>query len=260
MAAKDVFEFGNELLRSKDLDPTYVILYEVKWSRDVLKRWLTAYWFFYDVGTASWITSQDGFYGAVRSCLKHAPRGAERRHFRGDAAAKAVDQWERRWPEPTRAIDSWSAETFEEYAAMAKAEAHVGDWIVYKMADMTERVLARPLKFPNDMTGWYSEPKAGAMLVARELGASSANEAVQELLRYRWETYAPPRFDRPVGIQEVETICCKFKAYRAGRYEAGTDWKAIRNSLRRTKSARGDELSVLAEKFGGASDRQRSWL
>lgn len=235
-------EFGNALIETGDLDPVYVLLHRTQWPAVTLKRWLIAYWWYYDMGTASWIASQDNFYAAAQAMLKGGSRGSERRHFRGAAAEKAISAWAAKWPEPESAIDSWPDGTFAEFAAAARKEAQVGPWIVYKMADMTERVLGRPLQFPQDMTGWYSEPRAGAAIVAQEWGLPSAQAAVEALLKADWRADAPPRCDRPIGVQEVETICCKYKSHKAGRYQIGKDSNEVIHSLRRLGSPLGMDL------------------
>ncbi|GAG15566.1 unnamed protein product, partial [marine sediment metagenome] len=53
-------DFGQGLLHSNDLDPVYVALYGLinnhRWDKDQLKRWLVAYWCFYNCGFASYIS------------------------------------------------------------------------------------------------------------------------------------------------------------------------------------------------------------
>jgi hypothetical protein len=42
---------------------------------------------------------------------------------------------------------------------------------------------------------------------------------------------APPRHDRPVGVQEVETCLCKYKSYVNGHYPIGKDSRELRHAL-----------------------------
>ena len=42
---------------------------------------------------------------------------------------------------------------------------------------------------------------------------------------------APPFYDRPVNIQEVETVLCKFKAHYKHHYPMGNDSYHIRQAL-----------------------------
>lgn len=44
---------------------------------------------------------------------------------------------------------------------------------------------------------------------------------------------APPRFDRPLNVQEAETVLCKWKSYSGGHYEIGEDVAACREGLSR---------------------------
>jgi len=42
---------------------------------------------------------------------------------------------------------------------------------------------------------------------------------------------APPWFDRPLNIQEAETILCKYKSHTHGHYPVGKDVAAVKKAL-----------------------------
>jgi hypothetical protein len=42
---------------------------------------------------------------------------------------------------------------------------------------------------------------------------------------------APPRFERRINIQEIETILCKWKSHINGHYFVGKDIQEIRHGL-----------------------------
>src|SRR5262245_42889310 len=90
------YEFGRQLILTKDLDPVYVLLHHSKLGTTfpaMLHRWLMAYWCFYHVGTASWITYEGmGYWERMEQAAssKNYPRSPERRHFRGQNAIKSV--------------------------------------------------------------------------------------------------------------------------------------------------------------------------
>ena len=52
-----VYDFGAQLLETKDLDPVYVMLHEADLGKPTLYRWLIAYWAFYHCGTAAWASN-----------------------------------------------------------------------------------------------------------------------------------------------------------------------------------------------------------
>ncbi len=97
--------FGHTLFRSQDLDPVYLAAPQA--VRDgQLHRWLVSYCLFYHCGAACFLSEQEDFWRALMIAAKNEtptpfggrwPRGAERRHFRGGAAVKAVAVLQQRY-------------------------------------------------------------------------------------------------------------------------------------------------------------------
>jgi hypothetical protein len=139
---------------------------------------------------------------------------------------------------------------------MAEAQRNVGfgPWISFKIADMLERVKEIPITFNNGVAFMFDEPAKAADLVWEQTVARVANlepdltaiadgakkrltptnfhNIVVELLEEEFASYrAPPRGDRPINIQEIETVLCKYKAHINGHYEVGKDIKEIRHGL-----------------------------
>src|SRR5690606_6511443 len=87
-----LIEFGYDLVQTGDLDPVYIVLYNSDLSVEELRRWLLAYWCFYDMGTASWINSSRFYWTRMEHAARSKvyPRGKERRHFRGNSAIKSI--------------------------------------------------------------------------------------------------------------------------------------------------------------------------
>ena len=56
-------------------------------------------------------------------------------------------------------------------------------------------------------------------------------EVVAELTEHYQGCLAPPQEDRPVGLQEVETILCKWKSHMNGHYPVGLDNEEIREGV-----------------------------
>lgn len=184
------------------------------------------------------------------------PRASERRHFRGDQAILAVKALELASNEHRRAgrendpegLFNWlvgagtRTQTFTQVRDRALSLRGFGPWIAFKVADMTERVVGIPVDFSDCGFGVYDDPRKGAALAAlvedgydlaqydiKELLATTeiTDQGVQKMMDlWAWKLRkfkAPPRADRKVGVQEIETIFCKYKSHAKGHYEPGKD-------------------------------------
>src|SRR6476619_5741856 len=95
-----ILEFGDQLIQTWDSDPVYIAMVGAKIPKPQLARALFAYWYFYHLGFAAWVSEQDDYWGALKVAALNTtespvggrwPRGAERRHFRGQACITALD-------------------------------------------------------------------------------------------------------------------------------------------------------------------------
>lgn len=244
-----MFDFGRELLRTKDLDPVYVVLWKAQLDPALLRRWLLAYWCFYHVGTASWIaTGGVDYWPRMRTAAgsKDYPRSSERRHFRGGNARKSVEFLEKTDIEglfrPIWLVGSFGPNhptTAARIMEIVQQWVGFGPWIAFKVADMLERLALCPVQF-DKVTAMYEAPTAGAVLMWQTLrpnGVMTVSRArdwsVSTLLQELDGELAPPRYERGINIQEVETILCKWKSYMVGHYEVGEDIHACRQGLLR---------------------------
>lgn len=244
----DLLEFGDLLLETRDLDPLYVGLCEARMDPHQLYRWMLAYWCFYHVGAASYISQHKG--GAYWDYMVEAaanatspriyrlpgdrwPRAAERRHFRGPKCVEAVKRLAARFPKPELAVESLLLPTQAEVMREARTWYLFGRWIGFKMFDMLERVAGERIACEPNIGLLYDEPRAGLELWAEKLGgeARHAEKLYEELLARYAQQAAPPIYDRPCGPQEVETILCKWKSYMGGHYWVGKDIKEHREAL-----------------------------
>jgi hypothetical protein len=242
-----VEEFGAELLRTNDLDPVYVILYKANMDHFQLACWLLAYWWFYHSGVASVLASSKCgavFYEkAAAMAGNSAPRGTERRHFRGTACLDCIEWFSRRFPHPIELLELLEkARTFRRVRRIVSCFPMFGPWIAFKIADMLERVWGAAISFDGkDVLSFYDEPREAARVVASLNGIEESEVPAYLEMRLR-PLAAPPGEDRPVGIQEVETILCKWKAHIHGNYPLGKDTKEVRQHLLQVPSTIGDRL------------------
>lgn len=267
-------EFGAELLRTDDLDPIYVALRKVKWPPNQIHRWLLAYWCFYSAGLACYASESVAFWTTMMDAAKNEsasplggrwPRGAERRHFRGAAAVDAVADLMAvygRSPEDFVTDIVSRAPDFARIRAHVQAHQGFGPWISFKIADMLERCLDVPVCFDRAAVFMYRDPVKAAQMFyncchqkpiedeypKERIMADIVPWTVERLTREFASFTAPPIHDRPVGLQEIETILCKWKSHVHGHYPIGKDTHEIRLSLMawsETSRAARDFLGVM---------------
>jgi hypothetical protein len=251
-----VFEFGRQLLRTMDLDPVYVLLWDANMQHEKLCDWLIAYLCFYHCGTACWIvghgpSSKDGYWNALLAAAstKEHPRSSERRHFRGEQAIKAVQELRSRrltcyqlvtqltGRKPTQALSSLDTPSLAEVVSRVKELRGFGDWVAFKVADILERLALCSVQFkPTDVFHMYEAPRKGAEAMVERHGPARGNYylwAYNQLIRHLGHLQAPPRFERTINIQEIETILCKWKSHLNGHYEVGKDINEIHHGLQK---------------------------
>ena len=76
-------------------------------------------------------------------------------------------------------------------------------------------------------------------------------EAIHVVVKYLTEQFAdleaPPYYDRPIGLQEVETVLCKWKSHLNGHYPLYNDIDDINEGLEPWRA-----ISETADKFANA--------
>lgn len=256
----DIYDFGKQLLDTLDLDPVYVAIYYADLPSQRLSKWLVAYWCFYHCGTASWITDQPNFFVAMEQAAasKDWSRGSERRHFRGEQARKAVADMQRHYRNPDTIIQMICGELNEQYtlhqvAEKTKTLRGFGDWIAFKVADMIERLGLCDVRFrPSDVFQMFESPRLGAELMYSTYGGSGSpyEWAISSLSSRLSKHKAPPRFERTINIQELETILCKWKSHMNGHYEVGKDILEVREGLHKYPNSKTAKEILLGMKRG----------
>jgi len=230
--------FGRQLLETGDLDPIYTILWKAELHPNQLRRWLLAYWWFYHAGVSSHLSACKGnqFYReAAHLASKTATRrGTERRHFRGQKCLDCISWFQRHYPAPESAVHS-----LERSWKISKLVKHLsaswplfGPWMGFKVGDMLERLALAPVEFPAESLSMYSTPVKGAKLACKLYDWDmSTEEVVTHLISVYHRYKAPPRYERPVNAQEIETILCKWKSHKGGHYPLMKDTHEIKEGL-----------------------------
>lgn len=286
-----VVEFGRRTIEAGDLDPIYNALVALQLDSKTLNRWLLAYWCLYHAGVSSFLAEQPtsaAFWTHLQAAaMNHEqipapiggrwPRGHERRHWRGANAIKSYTALAERYRDEPEAMATYCATgdlhgqlsfaTNETFASVTKrAQEHVafGPWIGFKVADMAERVMGVPVQFGLEEVFLFDSPREAALLLWKQRNPDQAEveagpretqarvwSTVQHLLGEFDDLEAPPLGDRPIGVQEVETVLCKWKSHLSGHYPLNNDVREIRAGL-----APWAERSPLARRFLDAMPKE----
>lgn len=199
------------------------------------------------------------------------PRGKERRHWRGRNAARSWDDLRTKYAESpllmtghlhelaraTPTIGQMGsldkvAVPFKKVADFIKTHDCFGPWIAFKIADMCEQVMDIPVDFREAEVFMFETPKDAARLLFLNKSHNLDTEAGLRLLKegkvrikdeeqvihrvVAWltsvfKTYPAPNNKRGVGLQEVETILCKWKSHCSGHYPLYNDIGEVTEQL-----------------------------
>lgn len=240
----------------------YVVLWGAGLPQDKLCDFLMAYFCFYHLGTASWVVAHGpsttvGYWRAMLAAASTSehPRSSERRHFRGQAAIKAVESLMNSCSEARMSCQdvlgriAWGTTPagvlahaqgkpgpmLVDVVTRVKELRNFGDWIAFKVADILERLAIAPVQFsPVDVLNMYEAPRKGAEAMAERHGPAKGNIyfwAYNQLIRRLGHLMAPPRYERRINIQEIETILCKWKSHLNGHYTIGKDIAEVKHAL-----------------------------
>jgi hypothetical protein len=253
-------EFGKHLIQSGDLDPVYIMLQKAELDGATKARWCLAYWCLYNAGAASFIAACEGagFWAQLRHAAQnefHAPtgpgdrwpRGKERRHWRGKQAVQSWENLHRLYePSPEAFVSLLKARAPEYISVQNFVESHrgFGPWMSFKIADMLEQVFGVHVDFTQASVFMFKDPKEAALRywrraqglpdTAKPREPEAAIKAVVDyLLKHFGEEHGflCPNKSRIVGLQEIETILCKWKSHENGHYPLYNDIGELRHGL-----------------------------
>lgn len=252
-------DFGSQLLTTGDLDPVYIALCSVDWSRGKIARWLVAYWCFYHCGAASFISEHKGgrFWDWMQLAAENTtptpllgdgstrwPRAKERRHFRGMQAINAVRELRENYPTPEYMVKNilTQGNNFSDVSKFVRTHRGFGPWIAFKVCDMMERIFSQQIDFSEAEVFMFKDPTEAALMQFRiwnnlveDTPITNKQETIHIVVEYLKTIFsnrtAPPHNDRPVGLQEIETILCKWKSHHRGHYPLYNDIDEITSGL-----------------------------
>ncbi len=253
-------EFGRHLISSGDLDPVYIALRNLSktgWGDRQVCRFLVSYWCWYHCGVASYMSELEDpalFWMAMADAAKNIqapysherwPRGSERRHARGAQAEGMVTNLRTLHPscpeemvndlmQPSQKVMKSAKLPFKVVADRVQQYRLFGPWMAFKVADMIDRVLEVPVDFDHAAVFMFKDPVKAAHMVWRErhnfpdtARPRDEEHMLRAVVGWLEETFsdllAPPAFDRKIGLQEVETVLCKWKSHQNGHYPLYND-------------------------------------
>ena len=219
---------------SGDSDPVYWAV--VGAAREFGHGWATRFCVgmlaYYHTGTAAQAADYEGgeFWNHLERIYPTAPRGSERRHFRGVAGWEALQAMRKFSPDP---VNFFGFPTTYK-GVKSNCERYLnqfGPYFQLKICDYMDRCLGIPvLTYDGLARNLRTEPARAVKLmypdVSHEYGFNALCERVN-LLGLK----AAPMFDRPVGPAEVETSLCGWKTTKYKGNWMGADILDKRNAL-----------------------------
>ena len=259
-------EFAKVTIEINDLDTTYVMLYNARkvLGDDYVKRFCIAMLMFYHVGEAAHFArlKDNEFWDAVLKDYVTIRRGRERRHFRGMQgirsiasligqardASEASDVLQaiplaraslaRHSDSPRRPEDLFDRMVAPSYPLLvqlfAKNWKGFGAYFVWKVLDYQERIFDHQI----DVSQCYNYvPDLPRQCAEKLWPGRPLKDVLDEMEDYLKQFPAPPKYDRPCGVQEAETILCMWKtAYFSGFHQVGDEIEDRYNELKQVET------------------------
>lgn len=235
--------FGRALVETGDIDPVYVMLKRAQLPHAQLCRWLISFWCFYHAGAASKMSEAgdtEDYWPTMREAAASPgnnpwPRNPERRHFRGTKAPAAIN-----WLRGQRADELIADATRHDEPILTQecvmtrilSWPAFGPWAAFKACDMLEVLGLAKIRFDPALPLMYEEPRKGLELIAQRRGIPPDHAFAA--LRMYMSGLTVPWGGRQCGVQEVETVLCKWKSHASGSQKAywvGHDIAGLRKDL-----------------------------
>lgn len=254
--------FAKMLFQLEDADPGYMMLARVDWSVPQKQRFMAGWCAFYNPGIAAKASMYRGheFWEYLRTQYPIAKRASERRHFRGAAGLRAINSWEQKFVNPERMVLHMQGDTYFDVKNAAKTVVQIGEYFVWKFADVQERVFRIPCHFAPEAAKYSPKvPQQGAKLIDFKKTVGETYDMISDYLNAA-RMKAPPWYDRPMNMQEAETVACVYKQYRHGKWCPFSRTAKATRSLLATPSEAGEQiLLALHQETGIQRGGMQAW-
>lgn len=226
-----------------DIDPTYWVMNRALHAKG--RPWTTRFCVgmlaFYHMGTAEAAAGHEGqdFWEYLKEVFPTTPRASERRHFRGQKGLDALVAMEHFSPVPENFFEPFPPTYQGVKSVCGNKLQQFGPYFQLKVCDYMDRCLDIPIRsFAGLERNLPSFPlKAACMLTPGVPDYQAFNIAVQRVGQL--QLLAPPKFDRPIGPAEVETILCDWKRAKTGSSWMGADIHDKYHALRKGSELQG---------------------
>lgn len=236
-------KFANQLFKLEDADPGYMLLRRAELPLAQKLRYVLAWCTFYNPGLAARASDFQGakFYEFLRYVYPHAKRASERRHFRGQAGLKAMAQWQNMYPKPEAMIEACFASSYMQVRKNMTHMAQMGDYFYWKMADIQDTVMGKPVDFTGCEKYMPKVPKQGADMIGDMENLFTLEVIMGVVTAHVSKLAYPVKEGRKLALQEAETVCCVFKQHVVGDYKFGfrsaKAYKRLESMVNETKTA-----------------------
>lgn len=220
-------KFAEQLFKLEDADPGYMLLQRALLPDSQKFRYVVAWCTYYNPGLAAIASNFQGskFWDYLDSIYPTAKRASERRHFRGQAGRKALTDWRRDYSHPEKMIEACWGSSYPEVRRNMRGITQMGDYFYWKMADIIDTVFGHDVDFTGCEKYMPKVPKQGAEIIAdleTPVGHFSPElDSTMHTITNHIKKWRHPFNDRPLALQEAETVCCVFKQHVVGDYRLG---------------------------------------
>lgn len=216
-------KFANQMFKLEDADPGYMLLRRADLPLAQKLRYVLAWCTFYNPGLAARASDFQGakFYEFLRYVYPHAKRASERRHFRGQSGLKALAQWQSLYPKPEAMIEACFASSYLQVRKNMSHMAQMGDYFYWKLADIQDTVMGKPVDFTGCEKYMPKVPKQGADMIGDMENLFTLEVIMGVVTAHVSKLAYPVKEDRKLALQEAETVCCVFKQHVVGDYKFG---------------------------------------
>jgi hypothetical protein len=211
------------MFKLEDADPGYMLLRRADLPLAQKLRYVLAWCTFYNPGLAARASDFQGakFYEFLRYVYPHAKRASERRHFRGQAGLKALAQWQSLYPKPEAMIEACFASSYLQVRKNMSHMAQMGDYFYWKLADIQDTVMGKPVDFTGCEKYMPKVPKQGADMIGDMENLFTLEVIMGVVTAHVGKLAYPVKEGRKLALQEAETVCCVFKQHVVGDYKFG---------------------------------------
>lgn len=228
-------EFVAAKLRIKDHDALYPAMLDAKATLKVRQQMAFGSVLWDHAGVSAKVAHEStkvGFWEASRLAVAEKARGGARARFRGQKAVQALHGMEALYPELGKLFKRLNGH-YNDLEPIIRELPLMGGWAAFKLCDMAERTCGSKISFEGVTLAQISPHAAhGADAAAAHMGITT-EQLMDKLYQLsglgRWPTLAPPLFDRPLNIQEFETMFCNYST--AKWHDPGFETKVLHKEL-----------------------------